>query len=111
MIGDGISLCSMFNVQSSMFYVQCSKFNVQSSMFNSIELFPLTPWRRSASQQGVGEGVVGELLGARIEEELCVQSLCDDTETEHLRSSLGGCWGFSELPAGVSPFRGRVRWE
>ena len=61
-----------------MFKVQCSK-------FNSIELFPLTPWRHSASQQGVGEGIVGELLGASVEEELGIQALGDDTQTEHLR--------------------------
>ena len=75
----------MFNVQSSMFKVQGSMFKVQSSRFNSIELFPLTPWRHSACQQGVGEGIVGELLSARVEEELGIQALGDDTEAEHLR--------------------------
>ena len=54
------------------------------SLINLIELFPSLTWWQATGEEGVGEGVVGELLCAWVEEELGVQTLCDNSEAEDL---------------------------
>ena len=54
---------------------------------NLIKLFPTLARGQTAGEEGVGESVVGELLGARVEEQLGVQALCNNTEAEDLREN------------------------
>ena len=52
-------------------------------LFYFVKVFPTTA-RRHTSQEGVGKLVIGKLLGAGIEEQLRIEALGDNTETEYL---------------------------
>ena len=49
-----------------------------------IEVLPSFAGRETTSKEGIGEGVVSELLGAWVEEKLSVQALGNDTKAKDL---------------------------